>query len=65
MMEGIDSSIDSLMEEHVVEIVGSSFEINIAKPHGTASDDGDEIGSKVKIVKRGEIIPHIEGLADE
>ena len=24
-----------------------------------------EIGSKVKIVKRGEIIPHIEGLADE
>ena len=26
---------------------------------------GIEIGSKVKIVKRGEIIPHIEGLADE
>lgn len=26
---------------------------------------GVEIGSKVKIVKRGEIIPHIEGLADE
>ena len=24
-----------------------------------------EIGSKVKVVRRGEIIPHIEGLADE
>lgn len=41
MMEGIDSSIDSLMEEHVVEIVGSAFKINIAKPHGTTDDDGE------------------------
>lgn len=29
------------------------------------AERGIEIGSKVKVVRRGEIIPHIEGLADE
>jgi DNA ligase (NAD+) len=29
------------------------------------AERGIEIGSKVRVVRRGEIIPHIEGLADE
>lgn len=48
-----------------VELCGTTVKRASCSNAGWLLRNGIEIGKKVKIVKRGEIIPHCEGLADE
>lgn len=48
-----------------VELNGTTVQRASCSNANWLIEHGVEIGSKVKIVKRGEIVPHIEGLADE